>query len=73
MLRSLSRESFINVCIGGGALMLGILMATTGAVCLHIETGTPEYITSLRNTGLTFIALSLLWLGLTAWKALNSK
>jgi hypothetical protein len=69
----LSRDTFINACIGSGALILGVVMAITGALCLHTETGTPEYIVSLRNTGLTLIALSLLWLGLTAWKELNRK
>jgi len=53
--------------------VLGILMAVTGAVCLHSGTGTPEYIISLRNTGLTFIVLSVLWLALAIWKELNRK
>lgn len=69
----LSKELFITFCIGAGALVLGILMAATGAICLRTGTGTPEYIISLRNTGLTVIALSALWLALTVWKDLNSK
>lgn len=68
-----SKELFITFCIGAGALVLGILMAATGAICLHTETGTPEYIISLRNTGLTVIVLSALWLALTIWKDLNIK
>ncbi len=68
-----SKELFTTFCIGIGALVLGILMAAIGAACLHSGTGTPEYTTSLRNTGWTFIALSALWLALAAWKHLNSK
>lgn len=68
-----SKEILVTFCIGAGALVVGILMAATGAICLHTETGTPEYIISLRNTGLTFIALSGLWLALTFWKDMNSK
>ncbi len=68
-----SKELLITFCIGAGALVLGILMAATGAICLHTQTGTPEYIISLRNTGVTFIALSALWLALTIWKNANSK
>jgi len=68
-----SKESLVTLCIGAGGLVLGILMAVTGAVCLHSGTGTPEYIISLRNTGLTFIVLSALWLALAIWKELNRK
>jgi len=71
--RCFPKELFVTFCIGVGALVLGILMAATGGICLHTETGTPEYIVSLRNTGVTFIALSALWLTLTLWKNLNSK
>lgn len=68
-----SKESLVTLCIGTGGLVLGIAMAVTGAACLRSGTGTPEYITSLRNTGLTFIALSALWLALAIAKELNRK
>jgi len=67
-----SRDFLITFCIGAGALALGIVMAATGAWCLHTETGTPEYVISLRNSGLTIIILSMLWLALAAWKQLNT-
>lgn len=63
-----TKELRVTFYIGAGGLVLGILMAATGAICLHTKTGTPEYIISLRNTGLTFIVLSGLWLALTIWK-----
>ncbi len=63
-----SKAFLITFCIGAGGLLLGILLAATGAICLHTETGTPEYIICLRNTGVTFIVLSALWLALATWK-----
>lgn len=68
-----SKESLVTFCIGAGGLLLGILMAVTGAVCLRTGTGAPEYIICLRNAGLTFIALSALWLALAIAKELNRK
>lgn len=67
------KEIFVSLCIGTGALVLGIAMAITGAVCLRNGIGVPEYIISLRNTGLTFIILSILWIGLAAWRQLPLK
>ena len=63
-----SKTVLITFCIGAGVFVLGILMAATGAICLHTGTGTPEYIISLRNSGLTLIVLSALWLVLASWK-----
>lgn len=63
-----SRSFLITFCIGAAALTIGILMALTGAICLKSEIGTPEYIISLRNTGLTVSILSVLWLALAIWK-----
>jgi hypothetical protein len=66
-----SKTFLITFCVGAGALVLGILMAATGAICLHTGTGAPEYIICLRNTGVTFIVLSALWLALATGKELG--
>jgi len=67
-----SRNFLITFCIGAGALGIGIIMAATGAWGLHTDTGTPEYLISLRNSGLTIIILSMLWMALATWKQLNT-
>lgn len=68
-----TKEILVVLFVGIGALILGILMATTGAICLSTKTGTPEYIVSLRNTGITIIVLSTLWIALAAWRKLSMK
>lgn len=62
------KEILRALCIGIGGLLLGIIMTATGAICLGNEVGTPEYITCLRNTGWTIIALSVLWTALAAFR-----
>jgi len=55
------------IAVGIGAFGLGLFMGITGDVCLEKAIGTPEYITALRNTGITISLLSMLWLGLAAY------
>ena len=52
--------------VGVGALVLGLGMSIAGGICMGKSIGTPEYIVSLRNTGITMSLLSVLWLGLAA-------
>lgn len=59
------------LCIGIAGFVLGTIMTIIGSICLAKEIGTPEYIISLRNTGWTLIALSLLWTSLAAFRKLT--
>jgi len=65
--KEISRAIFIGIA----ALLLGIVMTSTGAICLARNVGVPEYITSLRNTGWTLIALSALWISLAMFRKLT--
>lgn len=58
--------------IGIAGLILGAVMTLTGIICLKKGVGTPEYIESLRNTGLTLIALSALWTLLAFFRKLTA-
>lgn len=65
------KEIFRALCIGVAFFFIGVLMAAAGALCLGRGIGTPEYITCLRNTGWTLIALSVLWTSLAAFRKLT--
>ena len=62
------RELKAVLAIGFVTVMVAALMALVGVICLDRGAGVPEYIISLRNSGITLLVLGLLWTGLAAWR-----
>ena len=66
---SFSKKEIRNLLvIGVVALVLGLLMVGIGQRGLSREFGVPEYMTVLRNSGVTLATLSLLWLALALYR-----
>jgi hypothetical protein len=63
-----AKEVKVLLIIGISALTLGLLMAAIGAHYLSKEIGVPEYLVSLRNSGITLACLAMLWTALAAFR-----
>lgn len=62
------KEIHILLIIGIIAFVLGITMMFTGSHMLKQEVGAPEYVKSLRNSGVMLSVLALLWTGLAGFR-----
>jgi len=63
-----NKEVKILLIIGVSVIALGLIMAAIGAHFLAREIGVPEYLVSLRNSGVTVTCLALLWTSLAAFR-----
>jgi hypothetical protein len=62
------KEIRILLIIGLTVLAVGVIMMLSGAYMLKNSIGAPEYVTSLRNSGVTLSILALLWTGLAGFR-----
>ena len=62
------KEVTILLIIGIAAFAAGLLMWSIGAHYLAKEVGVPEYLISLRNSGVTITCLAVLWTALAAFR-----
>ena len=62
------KEVKILLIIGISATVLGVVMTSIGAHFLAQEVGVPEYLISLRNSGVTITVLAILWTALAAFR-----
>ncbi len=62
------KEVKILLIIGVAAIVLGIAMMAIGAHFLSKEIGVPEYLISLRNSGVTITCLAIVWTALAAFR-----
>ncbi len=62
------KEVKILLAIGIVALAFGLTMTAIGGHFLSKEVGVPEYLISLRNSGITLSALAILWTALAAFR-----
>ncbi|MFU8779650.1 MAG: hypothetical protein ACNA71_01335 [Kiritimatiellia bacterium] len=68
MPRFSKKEVQVLLIIGIAALFLGLAMAGIGTYYLGKEVGVPEYLISLRNSGITLSCLAILWTALAAFR-----
>lgn len=62
------KEIKVLLIIGIAAMILGIAMMAIGAYYLSEDVGVPEYLTTLRNSGVTITCLAILWTALAAFR-----
>ncbi len=62
------KETNVLLVIGVVAIVVGLAMRWIGAHFLATEVGIPEYLTALRNSGVTITCLAILWTVLAAFR-----